>query len=350
MIINQSQFGYLIDYYKYASFLGKEYDVTYCCWDYGNIRLKNKDITIRYISRHGNVLNRNMRYISESLQIYRSDHFDVVLINYFRGCSLTSLFISKNKSILDIRTGAINATAWERRFRNGVLWIESLFFRQISIISFALGKKLRLNHRKLLELPLGAEMLNIGSKELSEIKLLYVGSFTLRRIEDTIYGVARFKKDHPGIKLSYIIIGFGIEHEDEKFRSIIQELNLQKDVTVKGYIHQDLLTPYYRWATIGVSYIPITSYYNYQPPTKTYEYLQAGMPVLATRTCAQTEIINEKNGVLIRDNPEAFADGLHSLFCRFHEFRSGTIQETVKEYTWENTYHKLRTIIENKIR
>jgi len=88
---------------------------------------------------------------------------------------------------------------------------------------------------------------------------------------------------------------------------------------------------------VGVSYVPITPYFDVQPPTKTFEYLLAGMPVIATRTKENEKVINEYNGVLIDDTPEDFRNGLALLYERIsaNKFTSSRIIESSESYTWE---------------
>jgi nucleoside-diphosphate-sugar epimerase len=70
---------------------------------------------------------------------------------------------------------------------------------------------------------------------------------------------------------------------------------------------------YFDIHNIGVSYIPMLKCFDNQPPTKTFEYLLSGMPVIATATNANKDIINDVNGVLINDNSEEVYNGLTAI-------------------------------------
>lgn len=91
----------------------------------------------------------------------------------------------------------------------------------------------------------------------------------------------------------------------------------------------------YSRCNVGVSYIPQTAYYDHQPPTKTFEYLLAGMPVLATSTTENKKVINETNGILIQDNPDSFSKGLAILSDRLPSFDSLKIRKNSLAYSWQ---------------
>ena len=57
--------------------------------------------------------------------------------------------------------------------------------------------------------------------------------------------------------------------------------------------HHDL-KKYFDEANVGVSFVPLLAHYQYQPPTKTFEYLMSGLYCIATSTIANKEIISDQ--------------------------------------------------------
>jgi glycosyltransferase involved in cell wall biosynthesis len=164
-----------------------------------------------------------------------------------------------------------------------------------------------------------------------------VGTLSNRRIDDTIEGFGRFYNMYKDkIPCSYKIIGTGNELETEAIYQKVEEHKLEGVVELTGYIPHDDLIPYLQEANIGVSYVPITTYYDIQPPTKTYEYLLGGMAVLATATQENALVIDEHNGVLIQDNPQAFAEGLERLYQNRLSYDGEGIQRRALQYSWDN--------------
>jgi glycosyltransferase involved in cell wall biosynthesis len=81
--------------------------------------------------------------------------------------------------------------------------------------------------------------------------------------------------------------------------------------------------------------VPINDIYDCQPPTKTFEYLSAGMPVLATKTRENAAVITERNGLLIDDTPQAFHEGLKKLMGNARAYRSDEIRRDALRHSWQ---------------
>jgi glycosyltransferase involved in cell wall biosynthesis len=188
-------------------------------------------------------------------------------------------------------------------------------------------------------LPLGADMFKFGEKHYEPLKLLYIGTLNRRRIADTVYGFADFveRTSRGGtVKHTYDIIGTGSASEIDKLKSAIAETRMDNLIKYHGYKqyveHEHFLSK----CNTGVSYIPITAYYNHQPSTKTFEYILAGLICIGTGTCANKELINENNGVLCEDNAEGFSKALETLYEQRTKYDAHTVQETLKGYSWPN--------------
>jgi glycosyltransferase involved in cell wall biosynthesis len=195
---------------------------------------------------------------------------------------------------------------------------------------------LRLSKAKCELLPLGGERVDFVQKEHANISLLYVGTFYDRYIEKTIEGFALFNKQHPEINITYTIIGMGTSYEIKNIQNAIKNNAIEKKVTYVGEKRYEELHPYYHSHNIGVSYIPLTSYYDCQPPTKTYEYLLNGMIVLATPTSENKKVINQSNGILLKsDSTNDFMHGLEALSLSITNFDFENIHNEAQQYSWE---------------
>jgi len=337
LIVTQDQFGYHIDPYEFAKRLGKYYEVTFYCWDYGRPRIELGGVRVIYMSRKGNILTRNFRFRFKLLKLIRRQ-FDYVFAVYFVGVSIAHLAGGKHALICDVRTGNVSENGWSRTLFNALLYLELFTFRNKTIISHSLAKKIGV--RNYHHLPLGANLVSLEGKNFEEFTLFYVGTLTGRYMENTVRGFGLFyHKFKDRIKCKYIIVGSGIEEDMKKIHDAIEEFHLQDVVILNGYIPHDQLVPLLREANIGVSYIPITDYFDCQPPTKTYEYLLSGMAVLATATQENKEVINKDNGVLVDDTPQALAEGLQLLYENRFSYDALSIQQEARQYSWENIVH-----------
>ena len=173
----------------------------------------------------------------------------------------------------------------------------------------------------------------------TNIKIVYVGTLFERNIEQTILGMKYFMEKYCNGKFNiiYDIIGSSTSSNDEEIiRKRISELKLTEVIRFHGRLDYKIALEFVSKADIGISYIPITEYFNFQPPTKTFEYLLSGIPCLATNTFENAQIINITNGVLINDTPESFCQGLYEIINNINNYNYEEIINTVKDYTWEN--------------
>jgi len=224
--------------------------------------------------------------------------------------------------------------------------IEANFFKHISAISNNLIKKLSLPRRTSI-IPIGADIISSKTKTFNSLNLLYVGTLFNRNIEQTIIGFSNFYHRYKNkINLSYTIVGSShTPLELEGLKILVREKKLTGVVNLAGQIPHDKLTSFFDNHNIGVSYIPKTDFFNAQPPTKSFEYMLSGMPVLATNTKENRLIIHPHNGVLINDNAEAFFQGLIQIYHNRKRYNSNHIRATSSNHQWVN----ISTILKEKL-
>ncbi|WDP90544.1 MAG: glycosyltransferase [Desulfobacter sp.] len=334
LIINAKQFGYHIDTFSYCKYANKHFNISYLGFDSGEPKLNVDGVECIYILRKGNVLVRYFRFLFACLKICKRN-YDAIFIKYFIGCALVKLYHKQKVFVFDIRSGYISGNKTINKTNDFILKFESRFFRYISVISKSLAEKMRLAKYKCHILPLGADPINARFSASDALNLLYVGTFDGRQIEDTIQGFSKFFKKYGGsIEMTYDIVGDGHNGELENLKQLVNKKGLNGIVRLPGYIHQNRLSSYFNRCNVGVSYIPITEMYDCQPPTKTFEYIIAGMPVIATNTKENAVIINEENGILIKDSAEGFYQGLKKLVRLKAEYDPPSIRKKALKNSW----------------
>uniref|UniRef100_UPI004047FBB1 glycosyltransferase n=1 Tax=Algoriphagus sp. TaxID=1872435 RepID=UPI004047FBB1 len=257
------------------------------------------------------------------------------MINYFLGCSFLNLF-TKGKIIVDIRSGYIHKNNFKRFFFNSLLLLEVSSFKNITVISKNLSKHLNLPKRAH-HIPLGSPSFSKLEKKYESFKLLYVGTFYQRNLHQAIKGFSKFYFEYKDlIKIEMNLIGVGNYADIHLINNTISELGVGHVVKYLGEIRYPELNKYFEYHNIGLSYIPLTQYFNFQPPTKTFEYLSSGMITIATSTVENISVINESNGILIRDNEDSLFEGLKFLYNNKNKYNSFRIQDNSRQYSWEN--------------
>lgn len=338
LFISLNQYGYNTDLYNYSKYLTDEYKVSYLCMDTYLPRVSSENVNVDYINNPRKRTNLRYKLLLKSVNYIRNINPDIIFMKYFAGCSLIRLIYPKKKILLDIRTATIDSNKKIRKKKDTILSLESGFFKYISVISNGLIDILRLNIIKTFVLPLGADkMINFRIKD-KKMYLLYIGILDNRKIEDTILGFELFYHKYKNIiPCKYTIIGYGDKKEyEEIITNLIKERCLQGVVSFLGRKKHDELKPFIIDNNIGVSYVPISTYYQHQPPTKTYEYIQNGLICIATNTFENRKVINKNNGILINDNVEDFFHGLEKIYNNFDEYDPLVIINESEQYSWFN--------------
>jgi glycosyltransferase involved in cell wall biosynthesis len=348
LIIHKQQFGYHSDTYYYCKYLSTLFDITYICWHYSRKEILLPGIKVIYISREGNLASRNLRYIWQVLlEIKKNYHFHI--IKYFKGCSLIKLLHPKPNFLLDIRSNSVRDKKVKRVMNDLLMKTETKFFTHISVISKSLSQKLKLP-KKVIILPLGADILSATKKTFTTMNLFYVGSLHNRNIDQTIKGFSKFYHEFKDkISISYTIVGGGLTTEEEGLKKQVQQERIAMAVKIVGPVPHDELRPFFDGHNIGVSYIPKTDYYDVQPPTKTFEYLLSGMPVIATDTLENKLVINNQNGILISDTSEDFYNGLVRFYENRTRYNSHEIRFNSTQFTWEKIVADLNLTLQGLI-
>lgn len=332
MIIHNGPLGSLTDSYKWCEFLKERYDITYIeLGDAGGMPLEG--IKRVRVSNRGSRLFRGIRYLLVCC-LYILFFRGTIIVVYFRGCKLFKYLFPWKKFLLDIRTLSVKKKPEERQLENEQLRKACNLYGRISIIQEELLDELKVNveHHYL---PLGADVISQTTKKYDSIKLLYVGTLEGRRIEETIKGLYLFLTKRPNVTITYDIIGEGFNDTSEKLRKVVDSLHLSKVVTIHGRKSYSDLKPFFDLCNVGVSYIPITPWYDHQPPTKTFEYVMSGLFCIATFTSENKKIINTNNGILHEDNPDGFANALESLYKSKHNINFSLVKQSIPNCSWE---------------
>jgi glycosyltransferase involved in cell wall biosynthesis len=333
LIINRQQFGYHIDTFYYCKYLRGTYDITYLCWDYGKPRIKMDGVSISYVSREGAKLLRYGRFLACALREFRS-FTGIALLKYFPGCSLLRLSGRRKRVVLDIRSGTVARNAVVRFAKDAVLKFEARFFDHLTVISQSLARRLGLRDAVVHVVPLGAEVISECDKTFEDLRLIYVGALG-RRIEETIIGLKEFLADEgKHVRCKYRIIGYGYRGEEHTLRDLCRQSDLEGIVEIVGFVPHGELVRYFDQSNIGVAYVPMTPYFDVQPPTKLFEYLLSGMPTIATATTENQRVIRRCNGVLIDSTVAGFRLGLREICRRRSEFSSREVRKSVSDCQW----------------
>lgn len=350
IISYQNQFGYHTDYYNYAKYLSEQYNVIFLSIDQGLEKIKLNRVKTIYIENEINKYKKIYSFTNNIRRIINEYNPEYVLVKYYKGCSLVKSVVSKeNKCIMDIRTASITPNNVKRRLEDILMKIEGMFFKYKTVITKNIGEKLGLKNAMVL--PLGGKVfpsVDLNEKLKSDrLDLIYVGTLNGRRITDTIEAFNELSNKYNGESLSYTIITNTLNNEEYiKVKDLIKS-NRYGNIKLLNTIQNDMLGEYFKNCNIGISYVPTIDYYNFQPPTKTYEYLFNGLFTIATNTYENRNIINNNNGILIKDDKENLLQALEYLYQNKYilDKTREDIFKTIKSYSWDSIGKKLDNYI-----
>ena len=341
-MIGHTQFGYHIDTYFYCQKKPEDVELTYIGKSRNAAEIPCKNVNIitipyrKYIS--GKILS-TIHYWKTIYTEVSSHEYDLIFIRFSPLCALFQICFPSVLFVMDIRTASVHPSAFKRFLEDKILQLNGFFFRHISVISQGLAEKLKISPGKTFILPLGAESQEITPRNFDALHLLYVGTFYERKIENTLTGLKAFITRNHDIPIDYELVGDTVGNE--YLLDLAQDPILKNKVHFAGYVTHDQLLPYWEKGNLGISFVPITEKFDFQPPTKTYEYIAAGMPCIATATQENQHVINDINGVLCEDNPESFCSALEAVWHNRQKYQSEKIIASLGDYCWEKICNDL---------
>src|ERR1044072_1021798 len=109
LLVTTNQFGYLVDYHRYYTYLKKKgHEVKFVCSDYKKERIEGNNPDIIYVPRVRNKVRKHVRFMKTIVDVDKQYNFDRVINHVFPLGLLGSVFIRKEKIYLDIRTVSIH--------------------------------------------------------------------------------------------------------------------------------------------------------------------------------------------------------------------------------------------------
>lgn len=351
LIIRREQFGYHTDIFKWCENLRQKYQVTSISFDYEKPKVSLEGVKTKYVSLWGSRAIRGIHFLMVSCWHILFNK-GAVIVSYFPGCHLIKKALPWRKMILDVRTMDVSADQHNRERANKKIVAAANIFDFCTPISEGVAEQLHVERSKISILPLGADSVAKKDKSFDSIRLLYIGTFFNRNLEKTLYGLSQALNIIKGkVNIHYDIVGDGKNGELDLLKGVVKDLSLDEYVTFHGFIRHDLLTDFFEKCNVGVSFVPQTPYFEYQPVTKTFEYALSGLYTIGTSTYCNKEVICKKNGILIQDNPDSFADAIIQISNSLDTMRSDIIKETLKDFRWDKIVERaLIPVIENSIR
>ncbi len=231
------------------------------------------------------------------------------------------------ETVFDLRTGPI-ASGLKRIILKLFDYLHLLLADRIVTIDLKMLENIYGRHfiREAVELPEGFVSYVKPQVNSREKPFKYILSTTLAKVRRT----REICKAFSGLKDYHLYI-YG---DGEDYEPLNAEFGKDENIYFMGHVTYEEIIKAMPTFDYGISYIPQTLYYEYQPPLKTIEYLGAGLPVIATRTHGNRIYVNEGNGIIINDNEEELRAAIQRITTI--KFDRQKIHDNMMKFSWDN--------------
>lgn len=175
----------------------------------------------------------------------------------------------------------------------------------------------------------------------SSYLLVYQGMINKGRGIDIIIKTLKILPNH----FKLIIIGDGPQKKEMKNLSL--KLNLSDRIDFINKVPINELLNYTSSCHLGIN---LLENYNLSKklasPNKLYEYIHAGIPVIASNTVENTKVFKKYNiGQLVENNPNNISENIQLIFKRDLDLFKQECSKAKQDYNWETQEYKILSII-----
>lgn len=182
------------------------------------------------------------------------------------------------------------------------------------------------------------------------LRLLYTGSVHKDRGRDImIEAIAQARADGVPVQLTIV----GADPEQLSYcRQYVARLGVQDAVHVVGRVPGSEIPSYIGRADAGLCIMADKPYWRFNPPTKLFEYLVAGLPVLASDINTHTHYISHwGNGLIFEYDAVSLAKAIGTLWQCRDELPALKMRayESGRPYLWSRIEPEFLALMESLI-
>lgn len=167
-------------------------------------------------------------------------------------------------------------------------------------------------------IPLGVDTAkftpNNESFEGDTIQVVYTGSIrTIREMDTCIRAVGIAQKN--GVPVRLHLVGGGDEDYIQSLKSLAEEVGVTDAVEWHGYVDHEEIPEIMAKMDVGLSHLPDREMYRVSSPTKVFEYLATGLPVICSDIKPHRRILQSgSTGFFYKPNhPEELAEKIQQI-------------------------------------
>ena len=302
-------------------------------------------------------------YHLQTLRYLLKNHnrLDVILFHpptllfLFPMCLLGRLFhVKVPRLVLDFRTVPMTVATFRSKLQNHFfgfnIRVANYWVDGQTAITCRLAKALGIPDRLLLGVwPSGvgleqfepAKAGRMWSTSESPIRLVYIGTVSEERhLLELCQAVHMVRRE--GLDVVLTVVGDGRQRAELEIYAQEHDLGA---IEIKPAVPYTIVPELLMMADVGVLPFPNEPKFQVSSPIKLFEYLAAGMPVLATRIVCHTDVLGDTDCVFWADDatPVALAIAIREVCARKLELAEmgHKSAKIVQAWTWEESAKKL---------
>jgi glycosyltransferase involved in cell wall biosynthesis len=147
------------------------------------------------------------------------------------------------------------------------------------------------------------------------LQLIYIGTVAVDRGWDVMLGAMAVLAEQPAWRDRAHLTLVGVQPEQmAQCRQQVEALGIAAHVTLIGRVPGHEIPALLQRAHVGLCLWEDLVWYRFNPPTKLFEYLVAGLPVLASRIRTHTAYVQDgRNGVIFDYSAQGLAQAIRGL-------------------------------------
>jgi glycosyltransferase involved in cell wall biosynthesis len=182
------------------------------------------------------------------------------------------------------------------------------------------------------------------------LRLIYVGSVQKDRGRDVMLEAIALANQ--ASKIAHLTIVGTTEEQSAYCHQASKQLGISNSVTICGRVPGFEIPAYFNKADIGLCLWEDLPWYRYNPPTKLFEYLVAGLPVLASNIRTHTQYVEDGvNGQIFEYDSTSLAQALNKLWINRADLPKMKLhaKDTSTAYLWQTIEPKFLSSVQGVI-
>lgn len=185
----------------------------------------------------------------------------------------------------------------------------------------------------------GVALQRIGPDDDGPLDVVYTGSVNKDRGRDVMLEAVA-KARSLGVPVRLVIVG-ALESERQICQVYARELDIETNVVVHGRLPGSEIPRFIAGADAGICIWEDRPWTRFNPPTKLFEYLVAGLPVLASNIRTHTDYVSHgMNGLIFDYDGDSLAGAFGELWRRRKDLSA------MRRRAWESGRRYLWSTIE----